>query len=58
MVLITKRYAQVVRILPKKLEPMGTVELAQYEDYFDQKYHEQKSESRSNSIIGQALGTQ
>ena len=36
MVLITKRYAQVVRILPKKLEPMGTVELSLYEDFFDQ----------------------
>ena len=48
MLLITKRWAQVVLILPKKLEPLGTIELGLYEDYFDQQTLETMHDAHSN----------
>ena len=48
MLLITKRWAQVVLILPKKLEPLGTIELGLYEDYFNQQTLETMHDTHSN----------
>ena len=48
MLIITKRWAQVVLILPKKLEPLGTIELGLYEDYFNQQTLETMHDTHSN----------